>query len=586
MASFKIILGVLFGILVSAIVILGFISYRTNQAVSDTADMIENTNAVLYIAENISSLSKSLQLESNGIFVNMDPEFIQPYKTARNQLLLELEKLRDLIEYDTDQRHRLDSLENMLEDLVVFSDSALAFYSEYEQDPDAEARVSMPILERVKRTNYFRSNIRAVLNAIKAEEKQQLSIRQTANDRSIEAFDRTFKELLFGMLILLVATFFIVRYQFNKRIKAQQELKMANELFTRLFHESPIGLVICDLDTGRINDCNKAYASLINYNRRDVLGKTALELNIIQDESHRTAIVEAVVENEVMRDVEMKIIPKDKEPIWVSVSSQLTNVRGKQCLLSATLDMTSHKRAEEGIKKALAAEVELNKMKSNFVSMASHEFRTPLTTILSSVFLLENYLSDERQEKVTKHLARVKSSVNMLTSILDDFLSVTKIEEGKVKAKIEKLNLKEYLEDLCRNMKNFAKSGQNIIYDHKGMIDAYIDPLLLGSIVNNLLSNAIKYSPENSDIYVSSVLNAYMHLAIKDSGIGIPEEDKQHLFDRFFRASNAGNVQGTGLGLHITKHYVDMLKGKIEVNSELGRGSEVNLTFQNAAPDT
>lgn len=584
MASFKIILGVLFGILVSAIVVLGLISYQTNMAVTDTADMIEHTYKVLDVAEEISSLSKDLQLEGNGVFISGDPAFIRPYNTAKGQVLTELENLRSLILDNESQVNRVDSLENILKDLTLFGDSALTFYDQSQSAQAVNLESDRIILHRINRSNYFRTKIRALVNNIKAEEKELLLLRQRANQNSIEAFDRAFMQLLAGITILLIATFLIIRYNFNKRVRAQRELKRANELFTRLFHESPIGLVICDLDSGIITDCNRTFAELINYDRKEAIGKTAMMLGIIERESERSSIVDCVTENGVVRDVEMTLKPKDREHIWVSVSSQLTNVQDKKCLLSAILDMTSHKKAEEGIKKALATEVELNKMKSNFVSMASHEFRTPLTTILSSAFLLENYLPDEKQEKVVKHITRIKSSVNNLTSILDDFLSVSKIEEGKIKPRIEKLDLKSYMEDLCRNFKNFAKPGQSIIYHHEGITDAYIDPVLLSSIMHNLVSNAIKYSPEDSHIHIYSDLNHQIRLSVKDSGIGIPGEDQAYLFDRFYRASNAGTVQGTGLGLHIMKHYVDMLKGQVEVYSEVGKGTEFKLTFENT-PD-
>jgi signal transduction histidine kinase len=276
----------------------------------------------------------------------------------------------------------------------------------------------------------------------------------------------------------------------------------------------------------------------------------------------------------------VQLTPKGKDSIWVSVSTQAIQIRDRQCLLSAVLDTTIHKRAEEEIKKALATEVALNKMKSNFVTLASHEFRTPLTTILSSAFLLENYTGDSSHEKVTKHIERIKLSVNTLTAILDDFLSLTKIEEHKVKPRFERLNLKEYLEGTCQNLKSLTKPGQRVVYTHSGECEVCSDPVLLGNIVTNLVTNAIKYSPPDTTINVASSVHQHIHLSVKDSGIGIPAEDQKHLFERFFRASNAGTVQGTGLGLHIMKHYVHMLNGAVQVTSELGKGTEVNVILQ------
>jgi signal transduction histidine kinase len=231
----------------------------------------------------------------------------------------------------------------------------------------------------------------------------------------------------------------------------------------------------------------------------------------------------------------------------------------------------------------LRYEIELNKLKSNFITLASHEFRTPLTTILSSAFLLENYATSEHKDKVGKHISRIKSSVNLLTSILDEFLSLTKIEEGKIVAKTQRLDIKEVLENVCLNLKSAARPGQKITYVHSGHDIVYSDPLLLGHIVNNLVSNAIKYSGDNDEILVTSAVNSKIHLSVKDTGIGISHEDQEHLFERFFRASNTGNIQGTGLGLHILKHYVEMLNGSISLTSELGKGSEFKITFDSPA---
>jgi len=374
----------------------------------------------------------------------------------------------------------------------------------------------------------------------------------------------------------------LIRYHFNHRIKAEEDQRRATELFTKLFNESPIGIVISKLDSGEIIDCNQAYTELLGFDKPELLGKSASQLGIINSNAERNEIVKEALSRGINKDVEVQLNRKDGTPIWVSISMQSILIDDENCLLSALLDMSTHKKAEEKIKNALAAEIELNKLKSNFVTLASHEFRTPLTAVLSSASLLENYSSGENKSKVSKHVTRIKASVNLLTSILDEFLSLTKIEEGKVEPKTERLNLKDTLESLCNNLRTFARPGQTISYKHTGEEEIYCDPVLLGNIVNNLVSNAIKYSRENGEILVSSVVNSNVYLSVKDDGIGISKEDQAHLFERFFRASNARDIQGTGLGLHIMKHYVDKLKGSIEVQSEPGKGSEFKVILGRA----
>ncbi|HEY6978515.1 MAG TPA: HAMP domain-containing sensor histidine kinase, partial [Chitinophagaceae bacterium] len=233
-------------------------------------------------------------------------------------------------------------------------------------------------------------------------------------------------------------------------------------------------------------------------------------------------------------------------------------------------------KSKEELSEALETEKELGELKSRFVTMASHEFRTPLSTILSSAFLLEKYNDPAAQEKRSKHIQRIRNAVSGMKSILEDFLSLGKLEEGTITAQMEILTSTECfieIEDTIHEMEHGLKSGQKIIFQHNGDGVVYADKRLLKNILLNLLSNAIKFSPENSVIQVICSVEKELLISVKDTGIGISEEDKQHLFERFFRAKNAGNVQGTGLGLHIVTKYLELMRGTIEMESKLNEGS-------------
>ncbi len=575
MTSFKALLGVLFSLLVTAIAVLGILLYKNNQHAINTSQEVQVAQDMLQLADEISSLSNDMQLESNAYLISKGAGSSVPYEFSRGALSEKLAQFRSLAGV---HESSADSLDLLLNNLTAFTDEAFATAT-------GEEYSEKKLLERVENNKLHRDRIRSLIQRFKDEEKKLLSARESAHRKSVEAFNSTFFSLLAGVFVLLITTFLIVRHSFNKRISAEENLRKANELFVKLFYESPIGIAITKAEDGTCIDCNGAYAELVNYDRDDIIGKTAVELQILQNEEERDEIVRKVKLHGVARDVETLLKPRNKKPIWASISIQALQVQGIPCFLCAILDMTNHKEAEEKIKKALAVEVELSKMKSDFVSMASHEFRTPLTSILSSSFLIDNYSVGENREKVLKHLGRINSSVKILTSILDEFLSLTKIEEGKVQPRPEMVELEKFMGNLCGNLKTFAKPGQRIKYTHNGDVSVLTDPVLLGSITNNLVSNAIKYSPANSDILISTTANGHLQLAVKDSGIGIPAEDQAHLFERFYRASNAGNVQGTGLGLHILKRYVDMLRGSIEVKSEQGRGSEFKITFDKIEPE-
>ena len=233
-------------------------------------------------------------------------------------------------------------------------------------------------------------------------------------------------------------------------------------------------------------------------------------------------------------------------------------------------------RSQQDLSEALDKEKELSEIKSRFVSMASHEFRTPLSTVLSSASLLAKYTQTDDQPRRDKHIRRIKDSVKHLNDLLEDFLSLGKLEEGKVLRKVERFNVRDLIEDTADEIRGIFKEGQTLVNDLDSTGFFITDRKLLKNILINIISNAIKFSPEGASIH----LNAHqddgkLHISVADKGIGISEEDQQHLFSSFFRAKNATNIQGTGLGLHIVKRYVDLIEGDISLKSELDQGTTV-----------
>ena len=234
------------------------------------------------------------------------------------------------------------------------------------------------------------------------------------------------------------------------------------------------------------------------------------------------------------------------------------------------------KRAEQEILKTLNKERELGEMKSRFVSMASHEFRTPLTTILSSANLITRYT--ENQAAREKHVNRIKNSVQNLTTILNDFLSLEKLESGAQKVAFREFEVNELIEEVREELHGLKKENQQIVVDGDTFI-LNTDPHILKNILLNLTSNAIKYSSDNGEIHIQINNKPTNKISIIDQGIGIPKSDQERLFERFHRAENATNIQGTGLGLHIVKKYTELLHGEISFESEEGKGSTFSITL-------
>lgn len=296
---------------------------------------------------------------------------------------------------------------------------------------------------------------------------------------------------------------------------------------------------------------------------------------LISDVSKRIAIQEELTKLNL--ELEEKVIERTQELENAILELQETNSN-----LEIQYDKT--KKAEKEAKIALEKEKELSELKSRFVSMASHEFRTPLSTVLSSNSLIQKYidkvnnLDSSIKEKITKHNSRIINSIKNLNAILNDLLSLGKIEEGKIEIKKEKFLISELFNELKEEMSTYLKTNQKLQIDHSGLNSINCDRHILHNILINLTSNASKYSAEGKIILInSSNVNNTLNIDIIDQGIGIPKEDHNHMFDRFFRAKNATNIQGTGLGLNIVKKYLELLNGEISFTSELNVGSTFTI---------
>lgn len=323
---------------------------------------------------------------------------------------------------------------------------------------------------------------------------------------------------------------------------------------------------------------------------RDLMGmrkdgmEFPVEISLSYSNAGGTFIAIAFISDITLRKKAEEALRQSEEQLIVYATELEKKVKTRTEDLNASIqnlerEIAERKKAEEEVLKALAKERELNEMKSKFVSIASHEFRTPLSTILSSISLIDQYRQVGQLEKIDKHISRARASANHMTSILNDFLSVGKLEEGKVEIIREQVNVSDLLSDIAEEIKLIVKPGQHIEMQIPADIASiYTDSRMLRNVLFNLLSNASKYSEEGKAIQLScSRTHEGLHVSIRDHGIGIPEEDQRHLFERFFRASNAINIQGTGLGLNIVKRYLDLLNGSISFASEYGKGSTFTI---------
>src|SRR5690606_15926112 len=338
-----------------------------NEQSNDTNFWVKRSYVVIDEVDELASLYKDVQLESIAFFISDNRALIPLYTNSKEILWKKIDNIRSLTTENQAQQRRIDSLELLFNGLISSADSLISLD---ERDNNSDASVQNRVISNAS----SRNRIRKIIQDMKNEENQLLVIREEANRESIAAFNRTFYQLLGGIYVLLVITFFFVRNNFNKRIRSEQELKNANELFYKLFHESPIGIVMTKSADGAIIDCNRAYSELINSTREEIIGKTAVMRETVESEDRFNEMINDAREAGKVEAVELQLNPSGKDPIWASVSIQSISIQNRNCLLFAVLDITAHKRAEEKMKKVLAAEIELNKMKYNFVTLASHEF--------------------------------------------------------------------------------------------------------------------------------------------------------------------------------------------------------------------
>ena len=299
-----------------------------------------------------------------------------------------------------------------------------------------------------------------------------------------------------------------------------------------------------------------------------------VEISLSQYEHEEGSFVIAYINNITERKKAEEKIEKLNNELEHKISERTQQ-------LTTALEQLEHSKQE--VMAALDKEKELSELKSRFVSMASHEFRTPLSTILSSAFLVNQYTTEADQPKRSKHIQRIISSVTLLTEVLNDFLSVGKIEEGGVQVRSITFDIVQHINGTIQELQDIVQEGQQITYDHQGATSVNLDPSLLKHILLNLLGNAIKFSGKHTVIAVHTEHTGNsVILKVKDAGIGISQEDQQHLFERFFRGNNVSNIQGTGLGLHIVSRYAELMNGNITCDSVLNEGTTFTVTFRQA----
>ncbi|WP_435625281.1 PAS domain-containing sensor histidine kinase [Flagellimonas sp.] len=369
----------------------------------------------------------------------------------------------------------------------------------------------------------------------------------------------------------------------TERKKAEQAI----DHWYRIFNESLNEIFVFDAESFTFLDVNYGARLNLGYTIEELEEKSILDVEPKLTQESLKRLIRPLL-NGVEEKIEFETIHrrKDGSTYPVEVHLQLSTIGKKKVCVAIVLDITERKNYTQilenkveqrtlQLSEALKAEKKLNELKTKFLSLVSHEFKTPLTSILTSTSLLSKYTEENQQDKRDKHIDTIKTKVRYLDNILTDFLSIERLDSDKVKYNTTLFSLSKVINEVVYNANTLLKEGQRILYpkDIDG-ISISFDEKIMTLALSNLLHNAIKYSPENTNIELMVEKDEEsLTIKIKDEGLGIPEEEQPFVFDRYFRASNVLTTQGTGIGLNIVKQHMSNLGGIVSFESELNKGS-------------
>ncbi|MER3374997.1 MAG: PAS domain-containing sensor histidine kinase [Allomuricauda sp.] len=375
----------------------------------------------------------------------------------------------------------------------------------------------------------------------------------------------------------------------SERKKSEQTIDHWFEVFNESLNE----IYIFDVESFVFINVNRGAQLNLGYTMEELNQMSVLDIKTdLSQESFQKLISPLVDKTREKVDFETIHRRKDGSTYPVEVHLQISSIGKKQVFLAIVLDITERKNytqhlentveeRTEQLREALKAEKQLNELKTKFLSLVSHEFKTPLSSILTSNSLLSKYTKTDQQEKRDKHINTIKEKVKYLDNILTDFLSIERLDTGKVKYNISTFPLSKIINEVIYNSNTLLKEGQRIQYpkDIDGITVSFEEKIMELSL-SNLLHNAIKYSHEDTNIELRvTENNDSLHIDIIDEGLGIPEEDQPFIFDRYYRASNVLTSQGTGIGLNIVKQHMLNLGADISFKSKPGAGSTFTLTI-------
>lgn len=362
-------------------------------------------------------------------------------------------------------------------------------------------------------------------------------------------------------------------------LASEARLRESEDKFRTAFRATPALISLVRLRDYRVVEVNETFVEVTGYAKEEIIGRTTLELGFWLEPAHRAEFFRLWERDGSVHEFECGFRMKSGHVLRLLLSAERIEIQGEPCILAMSVDITERKRAEQELHNALAREKELGELKSSFVSMVSHEFRTPLGIIMSATENLENYLERLQPAERAELLADIRSSTQRMSGLMQEVLLLARVDAGKLACRPVPLNLHAFLERVIIEVRNASDHACAIELDlESGAARVQADESLLRHTFSNLLSNAVKYSPPGQPVRLQVTRDAdSVVFTVRDEGIGIPATDQKQLFQTFQRGSNVGERPGTGLGLVIVKRCVDLHGGTLQLESRLNAGTTVTV---------
>ncbi len=565
---------------ITAIAILAFIgveSFRSTTNYLSTDKDIANTHHIIETLGTIQSTLKDAENEEKGYIISGKNNFLDPYLSARTKLKKRKDELVSQMDNSQLQRRDLTMLDSLISLRIELLNTGIILRS---GKGGFEAAQHMVAADSGR---VISDSINIVIARAQKYTNDLLVDKENDLIHSAGSSGKFYSAGIIVIILLLILTYVLHLNDRKKRNSAElklQESQKRYEMIARNFPDGTINVLNRDL---KYVFANGKELSKFEIAPEDLIGTEYLvRFPVEKRETIRNYLMDVFERKSINVNFEFTYRGLLYTAIAVALWNSSKNVIDE--ILLVEQNITAQKRAEEDVRSSLEKEKHLNELTSLIVSIASHEFRTPLGTIISSTELIEKYIRNSNEvdlirEKSNKHLLRIKSSVDHLVEILNSFISLEKLEQGKIEVKPTLFNIVLFSEDLIDEINSSLKKDQKISYKHTGNnTGVFLDQQMMKNVLVNLLSNASKYSPENSPIeYTTTLDGSGLEINVTDHGMGIPESDQAHLFENFFRARNAVNVRGTGLGLNIVKRYTDLMKGTINFKSVEGQGTTFTI---------